>query len=560
MKSKTFICSIIAGLVLAGCNSQSVTSGTAINPDHTSGKVTFNWFEYSTPGGPGEAPEGKFLNPVLPGFYPDPSVTKRGDDYYLTTSSFSYTPGLPVLHSKNLTDWTLIGYALDRKSQMEFAGASVSRGIFAPTIRYHNGLFYIITTSVDNGGNFIITAENPEGPWSEPIWLPEVGGIDPDIFFDEDGRVYITHNDAPPGEPLYQGHRAIWMWEYDPQSQKVLAESRQLLVNGGVDISKKPIWIEAPHIYKIGDWYYLSCAEGGTGPQHSQVVFRSRSLDAPFIPYENNPILTQRDLTYPRANPVDTAGHADFIQTGEGEWWAVFLGTRPYDFDLYNTGRDTFLLPVKWQNEWPLILPPETPVPVTVNRPAGTRAAQGTDFYSWKDSFDNKKLSFRWQGLREFDRDWLSTGNGELNITPLPGLLSSKEKVSYIGTHQAAANFAATTEVTIPAGSTATAGLAAFQSADYHYFFGLHGKNGKYSAFIEQVADGKVSVISERQLATSAGEPVTLKVEGKGSKIAFSYKENGKWISAGATLDATLLSTQKAGGFVGTTIGLHARQ
>lgn len=344
MKQRVIL-SLLTGLLMTGCNSPG-SSGSAqqaaAKPEAMSAEVTFDWFKYATPNNRPTAPAGEYANPVLPGFYPDPSITKKGDDYYLTTSSFSYTPGLPILRSKNLTDWELVGYALDREEQMEFSGARISRGIFAPTIRYHDGLFYIITTSVDNGGNFIITASDPAGPWSEPIWLPEVGGIDPDIFFDDDGRVYITHNEAPPGEPLYNGHRAIWMWEYDPAAQKVLPDSRKLLVNGGVDISQEPIWIEAPHIYKVNDWYYLSCAEGGTGPQHSQVVFRTRSLDEPFIPYENNPILTQRDLSWPRPNPVDTAGHADMIQTDAGEWWAVFLGTRPYENYLYNTGRDTF--------------------------------------------------------------------------------------------------------------------------------------------------------------------------------------------------------------------------
>ena len=125
----------------------------------------------------------EYSNPILPGFYPDPSITKKGDDYYLTTSSFGYTPSLPIFHSKNLTDWSLIGYALNRESQMDFAGASMSQGIFAPTLRYHDGLFYLITTSVGHGGNFIITASNPAGPWSEPIWLPEVGGIDPSLCY-----------------------------------------------------------------------------------------------------------------------------------------------------------------------------------------------------------------------------------------------------------------------------------------------------------------------------------------------------------------------------------------
>ncbi|NVK55033.1 MAG: glycoside hydrolase family 43 protein [Alteromonadaceae bacterium] len=542
-----------------GMSSEQATSSPATS-ESTTAPVTFDWFKYSTPTDRPEIPAGEFANPVLPGFYPDPSITKKGEYYYLTTSSFSYTPGLPVLRSKNLTDWTLLGYALTRPEQMDFDGARISRGIFAPTIRYHDGVFYIITTSVDNGGNFIITATDPAGEWSDPIWLPEVGGIDPDIFFDDDGRVYITHNEAPPGESLYDGHRAIWMWEYDPASKKVLPDSRKLLVNGGVDLSKEPIWIEAPHIYKINDWYYLSCAEGGTGPQHSQVVFRTRSLDKPFVPYENNPILTQRDLTYPRPNPVDTAGHADFIQTDAGEWWAVFLGTRPYGNNLYNTGRDTFLLPVEWRNEWPHILPPKTPISPTTKRPAGTQKQAGTDFYDWSDSFDSNELSPRWQFLRNFERDWLSVKDGKLGMSPQDNPLNSKETVSYVGSHQSGKAFAVSTELTISADSSATAGLAAFQSADYNYFLGVRENNGQYQVFVEQVVDGEVSTVAKQPLDTPLGEPITLKVHGEGAVIEFAVMQNGNWQAVGQPQDATWLSTQKAGGFVGTTIGLHARK
>ena len=333
-----FFLAIVASI--SGCVSESPASLNPAQSDSTSAiskDVKFLNFSYTTPRGMLSETADEYSNPILPGFYPDPSITKKGDDYYLTTSSFGYTPSLPIFHSKNLTDWSLIGYALNRESQMDFAGASMSQGIFAPTLRYHDGLFYLITTSVGHGGNFIITASNPAGPWSEPIWLPEVGGIDPDLFFDEDGRIYIAHNDAPPEKPLYDGHRAIWLWEYDPIKKKVLPKSQKLLVNGGVDISQQPIWIEGPHIYKVNGWYYLSCAEGGTGPQHSQVIFRSRSLDDPFVPYSENPILTQRDLAYPRPHAIENAGHADFIETENGEWWAVFLGTRPYERDLHNT-------------------------------------------------------------------------------------------------------------------------------------------------------------------------------------------------------------------------------
>ncbi|MFT6898601.1 MAG: xylan 1,4-beta-xylosidase [Paraglaciecola sp.] len=165
-------------------------------------------------------------------------------------SSFSYAPGVPILHCQDLVNWELLGHVLTRPEQLNLQGQQVSRGVFAPTIRYHDGLFYMITTVVDTGGNFFVTAEDPAGQWSDPHWLPEIDGIDPDIFFDANGKVYITHSGVPQGQPLYEGHRAIWMWEYDLAQHKVLASSGRVIVNGGVDLVKQPIWIEAPHIYQ----------------------------------------------------------------------------------------------------------------------------------------------------------------------------------------------------------------------------------------------------------------------------------------------------------------------
>lgn len=191
-----------------------------------------------------------FQNPILPGFYPDPSITRVGNDYYMIHSSFSFFPGVPIFHSKDLVNWTQIGNILDRPEQLDLDGLGASRGIFAPAISYHEGTFYMITTLIDNGGNFVVTATDPAGPWSNPTWLREVSGIDPSIFFDEDGKAYITYNsEAPDNKPLYDGHRTIRIIEFDYKNMKTVG-SPKILVNGGVDLSKKPVWIEGPHIYK----------------------------------------------------------------------------------------------------------------------------------------------------------------------------------------------------------------------------------------------------------------------------------------------------------------------
>ncbi|MFN3388207.1 MAG: glycoside hydrolase family 43 protein, partial [Allosphingosinicella sp.] len=336
--------------LLAGC-AAPLAEGPAPQP----GTAAFDWFHYegadpidALPAGP-----GTYRNPILRGFYPDPSITRAGDDYYLVTSTFSYFPGLPVFHSRDLVNWTQIGNAIDRPDQLDFGKLGLSRGVFAPAIEHKDGLFYILNTCVDCRDNFVITATDPAGPWSDPVWLPDLaGGIDPSLFFDEDGSAWLLNNGPPVGEPLYEGHRAIWIQAFDPKALKTFGP-RTMLVNGGVDISTKPIWIEGPHIIRKNGWYYLIAAEGGTAEGHSQVVLRSKSVTGPYEPFAGNPILTQRDLPRDRVNPITSAGHADFVQLPSGDWWATFLAVRPYEGDFYNTGRETFLMPVDWSGEWP---------------------------------------------------------------------------------------------------------------------------------------------------------------------------------------------------------------
>src|SRR3954466_14905216 len=241
----------------------------------------FEWFEYR-----GSDPVDSTLhtrmqdyrNPILPGFHPDPSVTRVGSDYYLVNSTFAYFPGLPIFHSRDLVRWTQIGNAIDRPDMLDFGRLGLSRGVFAPSITYHDGTYYIVNTCVDCGGNFIITARDPAGPWSNPVWLPALeGGIDPSLFFDDDGKAWLVNNGPPVETPRYPGHRAIWLQEFDVRAMRTIGP-RQVLVDGGVNPAANPVWIEGPHILKVGGYYYLTCAEGGTEVRHSQVVLRSRTV------------------------------------------------------------------------------------------------------------------------------------------------------------------------------------------------------------------------------------------------------------------------------------------
>jgi xylan 1,4-beta-xylosidase len=278
----------------------------------------------------------KFKNPVLSGFYPDASICRVGDDFYMITSTFEYFPGVPIFKSKNLVDWEQIGHCLDRDSQIDLRDVKSSGGIFAPTLRYNNGKFYMVTTEVDKLGHFYVTAKNPEGPWSDPIQV-EGKNFDPDLFFDNDGKVYFSYMGM--GEGIKQ-------FEIDIETGKIISEER-VIWKGFEDP-----FCEAPHLYKIGSWYYLLVAEGGTHRTHMIVCARSKSPKGPFESCPYNPILTHRCAIF---NPIYHAGHGDFIQYTDGSWWVVFLGVRTVKSN-FHLGRETFLAPVKWtDDEWPLI-------------------------------------------------------------------------------------------------------------------------------------------------------------------------------------------------------------
>jgi xylan 1,4-beta-xylosidase len=531
--------------------------------------ATFYQFTYEGKDKIFEAPlaQGEFQNPILTGFFPDPSITRAGDDYYLVNSSFSYSPGVPIFHSKDLVHWESLGHILITPKQLPLKNQQVSRGIYAPTIRYHDGVFYLITTLVDVRGNFMVTATNPAGPWSDPIELPEVGGIDPDIFFDDDGRVYITHHDLPIGEPLYQGHRAIWQWEFDLKTKKIIKNSGHMIVNGGTDISQKPGWVEGPHIYKINGWYYLLCAQGGTESNHSAVIFRTRSLKDAFVPYSENPILTQRDLNENRLNPVGNTGHADLIQTKEGEWWAVFLGARLYDKKHFNTGRETFLLPVTWKNEWPVIV--EKGMPVAYRLPAPqtakttSNAQPTTGNFVWHDEFIGEKLLPNWNTLGTVETPWyqLSPKTKSLTINASANRLSGLAQPAFIGRRQQHMHFSAQTELQLPAAENISAGIAAFQSEASHYYFGVQRTGKNYQVFVEQTNKSAPKIIASIRIPKAAlGKNIVLGITGNAEKISFSYHNKaGEPVTIIKDADATLLSTEVAGGFVGTYLGMHTR-
>jgi len=533
--------------------------------------VVFNWFEYTGRDPVFSAPTvpGEFRNPILAGFYPDPDICRVDGTYYIVNSSFAYFPGIPVFRSNDLVNWTQVGNVIDRPSQLNYDGLGVSRGIFAPSLSHHGDTFYLVCTFVDGGGNFLMTASNPAGPWSDPVWLG-FDGIDPSLFFDDNGRAWLLNNGQPPdNRPLYDGHRAIWMQEFDPVARKLIGP-REIKVNGGADIAKHPVWIEGPHLFKKDGWYYLICAEGGTAEGHSEVVFRSRSVRGPYVPGPENPILTQRTLPDSRANPVTCTGHADFVDTPGGDWWAVFLGCRPYATNFYNTGRETFMLPVTWKDGWPTILPPGQPVPLAVRGPAGVTSSDRvivalSGNFTWRDSFDGALLAPPWVMLRRPHETWWHVGNPYpwLMMAPSRDTLSGKGNPAFIGRRLQHAHFDASTEVEMTEAAGTSAGLVAFQNESHHYFFGMRRAKDGSSVFVERLNGKGPETIARVPVTHAAG--IGLRMSGDDGVLKFEYAthgdgtDGGAWRTLAADVDATVLSTQAAGGFVGTMIGLHAR-
>ncbi|MEN2709622.1 glycoside hydrolase family 43 protein [Sphingomonas sp. NPDC092331] len=528
--------------------------------------ATFGSFTYSGKDAPDGAPlrPGDYRNPILKGFYPDPSVTRVGDDFYLVTSTFAWFPGIPVFHSRDLVSWTQIGNAIDRPGQLDFKRLGLSRGVFAPSIQARDGIFYLLNTCVDCGGNFLLAARNPAGPWSDPVWLPDLErGIDPSMFFDEDGRTWVVNNGPPEGEPLYPGHRAIWIQEFDRKALKTFGP-RKVLVNGGIDISKKPIWIEGPHIFRKDGWYYLSCAEGGTAEGHSQVILRSRSVTGPYVAWSGNPILTQRDLPRDRPNPVTSAGHAQLVTTPDGKWWATFLAVRPYEGDFYATGRETFLLPVEWQDGWPVILPPATPIPWMHARPALPRGGPPlptSGAFTIRDDFRGKLPAY-WMMLRNPQGDWYRTGAAGLALVARPAGLGDNANPSFLARRQQHINAVAETAMRfVPEKEGDRAGLTVLQNDDYWFFLGLKRVGGRDVITVDQREgpDGPKLGKTLFTVAAPAGQ-LRLRIAVQGRSYAFSYAAPGAkpvWKQLG-TVETDSLTTKVAGGFVGSVFGVFA--
>ena len=473
-------------------------------------------------------------NPIIPGFHPDPSIVKVGDDYYIVNSSFQYFPGVPIYHSKDLINWELIGNVLTKKSQLPLKDATSWLGIYAPTIRYHDGTFYMITTNIRNGGNFMVKTKDPKGPWSEPIWLKQEG-IDPSLWF-EDGKVYMMSN--PDG--------IITLCEIDPETGEQLTPSKGLWSGCG---GRYP---EGPHIYKKDGYYYLLISEGGTELAHHLTIARSKEIYGPYEPNPNNPILTNCNKKG-QYSKIQGTGHGDFVQATDGSWWVVFLAYRNYGGLYHHIGRETFIAPVEWkEGEWPIVNGgnPIEPIMKVPNVPEKKK----------KQKRESKidSTSPEWVYIQNPIKENYKFEDGKLILIASNNTLSSNNRPTFYGRRQEAPPFELETEINIKTLSDGcTAGLSIHQINDGHFDLSVRKVNSKVKVFFKhkiKSLEGEKPVSIDESI-----EKIKLRIRSDEKLYFFEYSiDEGKNYVKLDEQDVFLLSTEVVGGFTGVVLGMYA--
>ena len=517
-------------------------------------------------------------NPILPGFYPDPSICRVGEDYYMITSSFSLFPGIPIFHSTDLAHWEQIGHVLDRKSQLHVTADHMTAGIMAPTLRYRNGTYYVIGTNFSDRGNFIVTATDPRGPWSDPHWLSDGPGIDPSLFFDDDGKAYFTGTRRDVREDGTLGDQVIWISEIDLVNMRLVGE-RPTIWGGALKHCASP---EAPHLYQKDGYYYLVIAEGGTEHFHAVTVARSQSVFGPYEGYAGNPIMTHRHLG--KHYPICNVGHADFVELPNGEWYAVMLASRLIGGYHKNLGRETFIAPMAWEDGWPVISPgtgkveqsyPAPELPAFTPKPVPVR-----------DDFDQDKLGMDWIFFGTPYEDFYSLTDSRLSMRLLPRAMSPEVKkidvtasavdktvpnLSFIGRRQRHVNFRVSAKMNFHANSEhETAGLVVMQACNHQFRLERAMEDGKQILRLIQCTSELNGyphephfqfVTTETELARASveGDDIILgiRVRGQSHSFSFGYAE-GKLQPLYDGADGTKINPESVGGMVGTCIGMFA--
>jgi xylan 1,4-beta-xylosidase len=475
-----------------------------------------------------------FANPVIPGFHPDPSVCRVGDEYFLVTSSFTYSPGLPIFRSRNLVHWTQIGNVLERPSQLDLSGTtdSASAGIYAPTLRHHDGRFWTITTIVCRAGlhTFFVTAPDPAGPWSDPVRVA-IPGIDPDMAWDGANRCWVHFSTLG----------GIARVRIDSSTGDVLEGPDPTWSGTGLQFP------EAPHLTERAGWWYLLLAEGGTERGHAVSVARSLSPEGPWEGCPRNPILSHRSTS----SPIQNTGHADLVEATDGSWWMVLLGVRPRGVSpgFHVLGRETFLTPVEWLDGWPI---PAEVTPTMQRRPPGPA---GRDALVARDDFDDLALAPHWVSVRRTPAEVSSLGRrpGWLALTGDDSTLDMAYP-SFVGRRQQ--HHECRARACVDPGSAVEAGLAVVMDECAHYGVAVVGDRVLARARIGPL----VTVVAE---ALRPPHPAVLTIETDPSArgpdtVSLGYHDADGRKRTLAELDGRYLSTEVTGGFLGRTIGMYA--
>lgn len=505
----------------------------------------------------GQAPPTKFKNPIVSGFHSDPSICRVGDTYYMTHPTLEWFPALPIMRSKDLVNWEKIGHAIHRVGQINFPdGLDNSLGMFAPSLRYHEGIFYVICTCVNCGSNFYVTAKDPEGPWSGPVWIKSPWSIDPTLFWDDDGKSYFLAagivNDA---RGKWPGINGVYMQEINLKNGELLGEPKQL-THGHASNAR---WTEGPRLFKINGQYLLMVAEGGTNEDHAITVFNSKKVWGPYIPNHANPVLTHRHLGY--THPIVKTGHGDLVQTQNGDWWGVFHAKRP--IDGYSVlCRETFLAKVEMTQQ-------ESGVTPIYNPGIGlAQLEQERPILTWtpvpelkeRDNFDSDKLGFEWICLRSPIEKWHLLEDGKLKLKLRAQVLDSLVNPSFWAQRIRSHHFEIGTKLSFnTTEENEGAGLVIYRKSSTHYQLLKH--KGTIS-LVKTVALNETGLESKKEIVASvpySKSDVYLKVEGKGLDLKFYYGDTEANLkSIGNIQDFSIVSDEVAGRFNGTVAGLYA--
>ena len=509
-----------------------------------------------------------FKNPILAGGYPDPSICRVGDEFFMVNSSFEYFPALPIHKSKDLVNWELVGHGLNRleqvSGQINLIDVQSNGGIHAPTIRSHNGKYYIITTNVyydeikqrASATNFIIISSNPEGPWSNPIVIKGAPGIDPDIFFDDDGRVWYAGNHQP-SDPSFSGETEIWIQELDPKNFQLIGQ-RFYAWRGACG----GVWAEGPHIYKKDGNYYLLIAEGGTSFNHSIMVAVSDKITGPYTSNERNPIFSSRHLSYD--NWVHSTGHGDLVELEDGRWYIVMLGVRGDVKRKSNMGRETFIAPVSWEREpydwkerkivWPVIAPQFGRI-LKNNPVIFSETIQNKEFF-FVDDFNKTNLGLAWNHRRVpmqnmFD---LVSNPGFLRVYTNPNKLQERKRANFIGIKQTESDFSFETKMTFsPSYDSDESGIAIVQKDNN--FLSLTIKKFNEDILLElKLMNNVETSVASKLIDHKCTLPVQLKIESYQNNYRFYYAQKNDDFQLFAETPADLLLSH---GYTGAHIGLY---